>query len=782
MIKRISIDLDKLATAIQNEDNIDLTNKDHIKSTELIIVKRDGREEPYSIDKMKKVVLWACDGEEIFADELLNDTEIKLYARIKITDVYDEIIKTAANKISLLYPQWEYITAKLFLLKIYKDSWNVKTEGCYPNYKDVIQKGVQNKIYDRDTIAQYSDEEIATLGEYIDQKRDYLFTWKALYTFYEKYCLNYSKTRNLELPQHVYMRVSMALHVNDGSDRIARIKETYDNLSTHKFTVATPITINAMTPNQNLASCVLNAVDDDSHSILDSTKNLGIYSKFRGGTALDVSLLRSKGSYIVGNQGHSSGPVPFIKIVESTMKAFNQGSSRPGACCIYFQWWHMDVEDMIVLKSNGGTDENRARGLKYAVKVNDLFLRRLINNEDISIFDPKDVPELFGVWGKEFDRIYHEYEDKQHIRRKKIAARDLWFKIMKERTETGNIYLFHEENVNNSSMVDEYVNSSNLCMEITEYSRPSKSISEEYITKENGDREIIKRYNSGEISLCNLASINLVEYYKLSKKKRKKLIFNIVSTMDNTIDVAYYPVKEGSITNHDYRYLGIGVNNFVNYLASKKIVIDSDEALTETHKIFDEISYNVLSASNELAIQRGAFPKFFKSKWSNGNVPLDFANKEAMKLGNYEPDHVAWNELKKSIKLHGLRNALTMAIAPTATSGKSINATESIEPIQNLFYREEGTFSVATIVPNFRKNNKYYKKSFDCDQRKLVELAAIRQCYLDQSQSINLYYKSPDSLLELTKDHLYGFKLGIKTYYYLKSEKDTDEETCESCT
>lgn len=744
------------------------------------IIKRDGSEEPYLDSKMRRVSLWACDNDEYLTDELLRDTEIKTYDKIKIVDLYDELIKTAVNKISMLYPQWEYVAAKLYLMKVYKETWHINNT-YYPNLADVIKKGISSHIYKREVFETFNDDEVEILNKVIKQKEDFRFTYKALHTFVDKYCLNYSKTKKLELPQIAYMRVAMFLHHQEKDDRIKNIIKTYKNISQHKYTLATPIMINAGTINSQLASCVLNKIGDDTVSIMDTIKNLGVYSKFKGGTALDVSELRSKGSYILGNQGNSSGPVPFIKIVESTMKSFNQGGKRPGSCCVYFQWWHVDVEDLIVLKSNGGTDENRARGLKYAVKINDLLIKRVINDKDITLLDPKDAHELIGLTGKEFEERYVEFENKTNVRRKRIKARDLWFKIMKERTETGNIYLFHEENVNNANMTGRYVNSSNLCTEILEPSIPSKLLSEELITSENGERYILKKYESGEIALCNLASVNLVEYGKLNDSAKDDLIYDIVSTMDNTIDIAHYPVKEGMNSNKRYRYLGIGVNNFANYLASNKIVIDTQEALEETSRLFDELSFKIISASNRLAIERGRFEGFYETEWARGNVPLSFANKKVLELTEYQPDMDKWNDLIEKIKLYGVRNCLLMAIAPTATSGKAQNSTESIEPIQNIFYKEEGTSSIPTLVPNFRKNNKYYKKAFDCDQMKLVELAAIRQMYLDQSQSVNLYFSKPDSLLELTKVHLYAFELSVKTLYYLKQKKGSDDDVCESC-
>ena len=780
-MRRNRISLDDLQQDINEDKCIDLTQESSMPASELIIIKRDGREEPYNIKKMYKVVKWACAGDKFLADDLLESTMIKLYDKIKITDVYDELIKTAAAKISLLYPQWEYIAAKLYLLKLYKDTWHINN-GFYPDLKEVIEKGIQHNIYAKEPFQSYSDDEIAEIHEHINVENDLLFTYKGLYTLSDKYCLNYTKTKKLELPQHVYIRIAMFNHWKDNTDRIKNVIESYNHLSQHDFTAGTPIAMNSGTINPQLSSCVLNALDDDTNSIMDTTKNLGVYSKFKGGTALDISRLRSRGSFIMGNQGNSSGPVPFLKIVEATMKAFNQGGKRPGSCCIYFQWWHIDFKDLIVLKSNGGTEESRARGLKYAVKINNLLIERWKNDEEISLFDPKDVPELFGIVNGEFEAKYIEYENKPSLRRKTVKARDLFYDIMKERSETGNIYLFHEENVNNHNMVGSYINSSNLCMEILEKSLPSELIDEELLVRESGERQIRKKYKAGEIALCNLSSINLLNYYSMTSKQKDSFIFKIVSFMDNTIDIARYPVKEGMNSNQLYRYLGIGVSNFTNLLATHKIVIDTQEALEFTHKLFDDLSYRIITASCDLAMKRGAFKKFNETNWAKGILPVHMANKKALKLTKFKPDMKKWNDLGKRIKKHGVRNALLMAIAPTATSGKAINATESILPVINYLYKEDGTANITTLVPNFRKNNAYYKKAFECDQYKLVELAAIRQIYLDQAQSIDLYFTRPDSYMELMKVHLYAFDIGVKTLYYLQQVKGTDVEVCESCT
>lgn len=771
-------------SSLQEPHSIVNINKNHTLSTnDLIIIKRDGREEPYKPWKMKRVCMWACDDNSNLADRLLNSTRIKLYDKIKISDVYDELIKTAVNSISRIYPQFETIAAKLYLLKIYHDTWNLKDKTKYPPLSEVIKKGLEHKVYKKEIFDSYTEDEIQELEKTIKIENDHLFTYKSLYTFFSKYCLNHTKNKKLELPQHAYMRIAMTLfYKEDKKKRIAMIKEFYNYFSQHYFTLATPIMLNAGTLKQQLSSCVLSKMGDSANSIMDTIKDIAIYSKFKGGNAVDISDIRSSGSYILGNNGFSSGPVPFIKIIESTIKAFNQGATRPGVCCVYFQWWHQNFEELVVLKNNSGTEENRARQLKYAVKINNLLIERVLKNEKVALFNPDDVPLLKEKYGKEFNEAYIAYEQDKKIRRKTVEARKIISMLLKERVETGNVYIFHEENVNSVSMLNRYINSSNLCCEITLPSRSSEALPEYSVQKEDGTTEIVKKFKAGEISLCNLASINLAKWGFESKAMKQKIIDMVVRGMDNTIDIADYPVQEGRRTNLMYRYLGIGVLNYANYLALKKIVIDSKESLEETQKLFEEWSYMIIYSSLNLAKEKGKYEKFDESLWAKGKLPIFVANKKAIALTENQPNIEKWKELAEEIKKYGLRNAQLMAIAPTATSGKAINATESIEPIQHFFYKEDGKINLPTLVPNVKVNGEYYKIAFDCNQYKLLQLAAIRQCYIDQSQSMNSYFRKVTSLTDFTLYHLYGFELGIKTYYYAKTEKDVVEEVCESCT
>ena len=773
------VSLDDLGTALAAKSKIEVSNQDSVKK--IIVIKRDGRKQDYDPTKMYNACMWACDGKDFMADELIRDTEIKLHKEIHIKDMFQQLIITAVNKISMLQPMWEDVAAKLELMKIYKETYNVSKSEDYPHLKDVLAKGIEHKIYDRKTISKFTASEIEQINDAIKPERDMLFNYKGLVTFFDKYCLNYTKTKKLELPQHSYMRVAMALMAEE-HDKVKRVIEEYNELSQHNFTRATPIMLNALTPGQQLSSCVLNTLDDDSHSILDTGKNLGIYSKFKGGTALDISSMRAKGGYIEGTQGYSSGPVPFMKFYESIMKAWNQGGKRPGALAIYFNWWHLDVQDILSLKSNGGTDENRARGLQYAIKLNQYFIDAVIEDKEISLFDPKDTPDLIGKFGDEFIQLYKMYESKSTVRKKSIKARELWEKLFKERSETGNIYLYHEENVNETTMLNRYVGSSNLCTEIVLPSRASKSLGEELVTMEDTEKRIIKRYTAGEIALCNLSSVNAEKWFYMTDEQKWQLVRTMVRGLDNTVDVANYPVKEGKNSNLMYRYLGIGILNQTNYLALKKIVVDSQESAEEQDALWDELSYMIISVSCELAIEKGKFEKFYETEWSKGILPIHKANKNAFNLTKREIDWDKWNALAERVKTFGIRNAQLMAIAPTATSGKAVNAIESTEPVHDFFYKEEGTITVPTVVPNFRKNNQYYKRAFDCDQYALLKNAAVRQKWIDQAQSVNVYIKRPDSLNDMSRLHIYGFHHGMKTFYYLKQMKESEEYVCESCT
>ncbi len=784
-MKNNQIELNKLKSKLKKKEDISINKDTTINSRELIVIKNDGREQIFDFSKIEKMILWSRNNDKNLTKMLIDATSIKLYNKMKTIEIQEQLIKTAESLISRLNPQWEYVAAKLYLVKLYKDSYNI---GGYPHMKEYLNKAFRNRVLDKEIFDNYTPREIDELNNNLVAERDFLFTYKGLKSFADSYILKTSNTKKpIELPQLTYMRVAMSLHYKKtGRHRIERVLRTYNNISTFKYTLATPIMLNAGTFNFQLRSCVLNDMRDNSISIMDTNKNLAIYSKFKGGTSLNIDELRRSGSYINGNDGKSSGPVPFIKITETIMKAWNQGGKRPGMCAIYFSCWHYNFEELIVLKSNGGTDENRARGLKYGVKINNVFLQRWIKNEEYTLFNPSETPKLLTTYGKEFEEAYLEYENTPGLLKKKLSARDMWEMVMKERSETGNIYLFNIDNVNMSNMLGVMVKQSNLCAEIVEYTKPSILLSEELYFDKDMKAKIRKEYEAGEIALCNLLSYNFYDLYKddaYTDEEIYQIIESGMEAMDATFDVQFYPSLEAEYSNNKWRYVGLGGLNYAKLLASKKIKFDSQEALEFTRELFDDWSYKILKISCEMAKKYGAFPNFKNTEWAKGYLPVFKANKKALALTEFQPDMEKWEELSKEIVKYGLRFALHMAIAPTATSGVAINSTPSIEPIFDFEFQEESSRgTITTLAPEIKKYGMFYVPAFEADQNKLMELAAIRQIYLDQSQSVNVYYKPPFSLKQLSETTLYGFSLGVKTLYYFQTKKDGDEDICKSCT
>ena len=496
------------------------------KGKKHIIIKRDGREEPYNEEKLRKVINWATEGKEAFTNQILEGLNIKINDKMKIEVLYDELINTAVNMISPLYPIYDTIAEKLYLMKIYKETCGLKKIGSYPHIKNFLKKGIKYKIYDKDIIKLFTDKELDKINSMIEPDRDLLFTYKGLAIFYKKYCKNIGN-KKLELPQITYMAAAMFSFYDDyykgnnkdkleisKNERLKYIKRTYDMLSKHEITFATPRIANSMTVKAQLASCILNTPDDDTWSLNQTDSNMALYSKFSGGIAYDASYIRASGSTIQTNRGRSDGPIPFIKRVEQTISSFNQGGVRKGACVITFPWWHLDVLDLIMLKDAGGTEDTRARKLVYSIRISNIFRERVNKDGYVTLFDPKETPLLNEEYGEKFNVAYMYYESKSSIRKKKIRAKDLLFQILKVRQETGNLYLTFVDNINEQNMVNKFVGASNLCQEIVIPSYPSKLIKEKYVINEDGEYEIIQRKKSGEIGICNLVSINLMSWMR----------------------------------------------------------------------------------------------------------------------------------------------------------------------------------------------------------------------------------------------------------------------------
>ena len=741
------------------------------------VIKRSGEYEEYNQDKMYKVLLWACNNKQSLAKQLLEDVQIKVHDKISIQKLFDEVIETAANKISDMYPIWDDVAKRLYLQKIYKETWGIKRNE-YPNFSIVLAKGISNGVYDRDVLSYFTEDEIQELGEYIKPKRDFDLDYLGLRVFMDKYSLFYSQTKALELPQHGFMRLAMFAFYKE-PNKIPLIKQRYDNLSLRIYSEATPKWLNSMTRKPQMASCVVTKIPDDSWGINKTISNIGLFSKYGGGLAVDISDLRATGSKI-RKSGESSGPVPFVKLIESVVSSYNQLGKRNGACAVYFPWWHFDAPNLIELKEEGGTEDRRARKLQYAVKWNNLFTEKIQNNENITLFDPKDTPKLLETWGAEFNKWYKIYEDKKGIKKKTMRAIDLAYQIVKQRIETGNVYIFFEENVQEQNNFSEKINSSNLCTEIFLPSS-APALKQDTLIKNISTSEVTLESEQypGKIALCNLSSINLMLWDNLSLSQKDEVCYNLLRASDNLLDYAYYPAKEGELFNKTYRAIGVGITNLAQILASKNLKFGSRDALLFQNNIMESIYWHLMNANVDLASERGAFSKFYDTNHSKGLFSFD------MYKGPYTFDLCYdWENLRKRMQEIGTRFSTVLAIAPTATSGLILKSTEGIEPIRQLVSMKTGTYCCKQLAPNIQKLRTKYELAWDLDSEDMIKMASVRQRWVDQGQSFSLYYKNRnESAYEVLKDIVLAEKYGLKGLYYAHTPKpdDEEEEICESC-
>jgi len=748
--------------------------------TNLNIIKRSGKVEKFNVKKIKKAVNWCCKENEVLTKALLNDLKIKVSDNIKIETLWDEVISTSANKISQMFPGWDEVAARAYLIKLYKNTYNnnrIKNVN-YPDYISVIKKGISSGVYNKEIFNYLTEDEVQELGDTIEPKRDLTFSYIGLRTIIEKYSMNQTVTKKLELPQHIYMRVAIQAFMMDTSkDKLKKIKKRYNDLSLFRYTEATPKMINSLSCTPQLASCVLQEVDDSTLSINNVDAQLSLFSKYGGGLALDVSKIRCSASLIGKNGARSDGPIPFIKKYEATVGAFNQGGRRKGALIITFPFWHYDSPDMVMLKDAGGSESNRARKLQYSIRWHNIFTKRILANEDITLFDPKETPELNNSYGEEFNKWYKFYENKNGIRKKKIKARELAFLIIKIRAETGNLYIIFPDNVNRTRMTEETVMASNLCMEVLEHVRAASNFKKKILVDYSTNKpKTILESDTGETALCNLTSINLLIWVDLSEKDKIELMDNLLEASDNLIEYQFYPVPEGEYSNKLRRYIGIGQLNYAALLADSGILFTDKKAEEFTQDVYEDLSYHIYSASMRLAKARGPVKTFSTLQWSKGISPVDL-----LKCNMKYPLKRDWISLKNDIKKYGVRFSLHMATAPNQTSGQIIQATEGIEPIKQIFQMKEGTYTAPVIVPNLIKNREFYQSAFDIPNATLNTLNSIRQPFIDQSQSFSHYSKSTNSAYDILNDILDAESKNIKTLYYLQTMKSDTLESCELC-
>ena len=740
-----------------------------IKGKSHLVVKRDGRIEPFSDKKLLRVVTWATDGSMAYAKTLLEAVDIKLYDKVRSEDLFDEVISTAANLISDIVPTWEKVAKNLYELKLHKEMGVLRSD--YPDYEELVQKNVAHGIYDAAVIQQV---DIPKLKEAINPAYDSLFTFGGLNVFVSKYCARV-KGKLGELPQHTYMRIAIQLMYKDGTEAIIA---KYNQLANHEVTEATPKMVNSLRPSAALFSCCLVRPSDSLEGINEAINMLAKESKFSGGCAFDSSLLRSAGSIVAGNLGRSSGSIPYIQALQWVIAGYNQGSVRSSACIDTFSAYHYESPKIAQLKRESGKDEDRARRLQYSVKWNSHLSDAVLNNEDIYLFNPHKTQDLFESYGQQWRTLYQKYS-RSHVTKQKYNARELAYIFATTAFDTGNLYFFFDDNANEQDIGAGYIPASNLCQEMVMSYEPIRMVT----TKLQDNSSVVEF--TGDMALCNLASINLAKWVKFTPEEKEQKMYLLVKSTDNAIENSYYVNPLGKKHSLLHRNIGIGTSNYANILASNKLLWNSEEARKYTHELYEELSYYAIKASVELAKETARCPIFFETKWAKGVFPHELSKLSREKPELTYPLRMDWEPLRKDLLRYGIRNSRLLAIAPTSTSGKTINATEGVDPPRKLKSIQEGTYSLPFVVPDLALYRDYYQTTFEISNKDVIELAAIRQRFLCMSQSVSLAYTSSKSAHELIENVIYAERLGLKTLYYTHTRKANEDgehhENCESC-
>lgn len=774
----------------------------------ITVVKRNGRVEFLDISKIQKYTSSAVkDLEGVSQSELEVDAKIHFKDKITTEEIQQTLIKTAVDKIDLDTPNWTFVAARLFLYDLYhkvSGFTGYKTlheyfERCESEGK--ILKGLKEK-YDLDF-----------LNSQIKQERDLKFNYLGIKTLYDRYLIKDSQNKPIELPQHMFMAIAMFLAQNEKNPNEWAVK-FYDIISKFEVIAATPTLANARTTRHQLSSCYIGSTPDNIEGIFDAYKEMALLSKYGGGIGWDFSGVRGLGSFIDGHKNAAGGVVPFLKIANDVAIAVDQLGTRKGAIATYLEIWHIDINDFIDLRKNSGEERRRAHDLFPAVWICDLFMKRVEENALWTLFDPYECKELTELYGEAFEQKYLEYEKNPNIIKEHISAKDLWKKILTNYFESGLPFLCFKDNANraNPNAHTGIIRSSNLCTEIFQNTSPGHYVVEiefcdgsieiieekkEIITdagvkkKANkltsidslGGKQIFiatRKQTGGHTAVCNLASVNLSKIH--TQEDIQRVVPIAIRMLDNVIDLNFYPDRKVKVTNLQNRAIGLGVMGEAQMLADAKIHWGSDEHLEKIDEVMEMISYYTILSSSNLAKEKGKYPQYEGSSWSQGIFPIDRANKEALKLvdrGGLFGSSCDWKSLRDIVKIQGIRNGYLMAIAPTSSISILVGTTQTIEPVyKKKWYEENLSGLIPVIVPNLNLENwNYYISAYDLDQTSLIKAAAIRQKWIDQGQSTNIFMRLEKASGKLLNDiYMLAWKLGLKSTYYLRSESPSVDE------
>jgi len=773
----------------------------------IMIEKRNGRKEVLDITKIQKMTIDAtADLEGVSQSELELDAQIKFIDGMSSSDIQDALIKTAVEKIDIDVPNWTFAASRLFLFDLYhrvgKVTHGIKGEP-YCHLSEYLRYGKEagrllphlGEGYDLDE-----------LNEYLDPSRDYLFNYLGIKTLYDRYLIKNKDGIPIELPQQMFMAIAMFL-ANDEENKQEKAKEFYDVVSKFEVMLATPTLSNARTNRHQLSSCYIGSTPDNIEGIFDTYHEMALLSKFGGGIGWDWNQVRALGGVIDNHKSAAGGTVPFLKITNDVAIAVDQLGTRKGAIAVYLEPWHMDIVDFIDLKKNSGEERRRAHDLFPSLWISDLFMERVAEDSYWTLFDPYEVRDLSETFGDEFKEKYIAYENDNSITKDRMKAKDLWKKILTSYFESGSPFLCFKDNANkaNPNAHAGHIRSSNLCTEIFQNTNPNhykikiefndgsiETYEEEDliivdggITKKankisaldsiNGKRVFIvdKEKIDGDTAVCNLASINLSRIY--TKEDIERVVPIAVRMLDNVIDLNFYPLRKVKATNLKSRSIGLGVMGEAQMLAESKITWGSSEHFKKVDSIMEAISYNAIKSSSEIGVEKGVYPTFEGSNWSKGIMPHDHTPQAVNAIVEKDLFDTSydWDELREKVKANGMRNGYLMAIAPTSSISILVGTTQAIEPVyKRKWYEENLSGLIPVVVPKLSPETwPYYIPAYEVNQLDLIKAAAVRQKWIDQGQSTNVFMSlDKASGKYLHEIYMLAWKLGLKSTYYLRSQ------------
>ena len=765
-----------------------------VTGNESINVKKrnDRGTEPLNIEKIHEMVEYACeDITGVSSSQVEMKSGLQFYDGISTDEIQQILVKSAADLIDLNNPNYTYVASRLLLYSLRKQV--IGKLWDHPHFYDHVKKVVDLGLYDSEIFTNYQRKDFDRMENWISHNRDYDFTYAGLRQVIDKYLVQDRSTNVVyESPQFMYMMIAATLFAKYPKERrMSYVKKYYDAISTFKINIPTPVMAGVRTPLKQYASCVLVDIDDTLPSIFSSDMAIGRYVAQRAGIGINAGRIRGINSRIRGGEVQHTGVIPFLKKFEATVKCCTQNGVRGGSATVHFPIWHQEIEDIIVLKNNKGSEDNRVRKLDYSIQLSKLFYERFINNEDITLFSPHEVPELYDAWGSDsFDELYEKAERKLSVSKTKINAQELFFDILKERAETGRIYIMNIDHCNTHSSFKDKVTMSNLCQEITLPTTPIQHIDGE-----------------GEIALCILSAINVGKINK--RDELEPLCDLVVRALDEIIDHQKYPIDAAEKSTKARRSLGIGYIGLAHYLAKKGYKYDQKLAWRQVDKLTEAFQFYLLSASNTLAKEKGPCSAFKSTKYSDGILPIDTYKKEVDELVKRDFAY-DWEWLRKEIKEHGLRHSTLSAQMPSESSSVVSNATNGIEPPRDyLSVKKSKKGPLKQIVPEYNKLKNFYTLLWEMKGNEgYINIVAVMQKYFDQAISGNWSYNPEDytdgqvPVSVMAQDLLTTYKLGWKTSYYqnthdmktddvdedkpdlnnlLSELSNSKEEECESC-